>query len=175
MSAFGNRDNHANPEPTDPRLLSVAFTACFFEGSMYIMVFYWSEAIISARALTSDTSDIPFGLIFANFMSAMTLGSLLFSHLTRARNSIQLSSHAVQLATSIAASALLIVVLVQGELGRFWALCIFEACLGVYFPSMGFLKGNVIGDEHRGRIYGLMRLPLNTFVVAALGSVKEGK
>lgn len=141
---------------------------------MYIMVFYWSEAIISARAAANDTGDIPFGLIFANFMSAMTLGSLLFSHITRRSNSIQLSSHAVQLVTSIAASALLVVVLAQGELLRFWALCVFECCLGVYFPSMGFLKGNVIGDEYRGRIYGLMRLPLNIFVVASLGSVKEG-
>lgn len=142
---------------------------------MYIMVFYWSEAIISARALVNDTSDIPFGLIFANFMSAMTLGSLCFAHLTRERNSVQRSSHTVQIATSVAASALLVVVLVQGELARFWALCVFEYCLGLYFPSMGFLKGNVIGDEHRGKIYGLMRLPLNVFVVASLGSVKEGK
>lgn len=142
---------------------------------MYIMVFYWSEAIISARALANDTSDIPFGLIFANFMSAMTLGSLCFAHVTRDRNSIQRSSHAVQLATSVAASALLVVVLAQGELARFWALCVFEYCLGVYFPSMGFLKGNVIGDEHRGKIYGLIRLPLNVFVVASLGSVKEGE
>lgn len=142
---------------------------------MYIMVFYWSEAIISSRALANNSSPIPFGLIFANFMSAMTLGSLSFAHVTRERNSVQRSSNTVQIATSVAASALLVVVLVQGELARFWALCVFEYCLGLYFPSMGFLKGNVIGDEHRGKIYGLMRLPLNVFVVASLGSVKEGK
>lgn len=142
---------------------------------MYIMVFYWSEAIISARSVANNAAPIPFGLIFANFMSAMTLGSLSFAHVTRERNSVQRSSHTVQIATSVAASALLVVVLVQGELARFWALCVFEFCLGLYFPSMGFLKGNVIGDEHRGKIYGLMRLPLNVFVVASLGSVKEGK
>ena len=138
------------------------------------MVFYWSEAIISSRAASGAGGDIPFGLIFANFMSAMTVGSLCFSYYTRDRNSIQRSSDAIQVVTSVAASALLVVVLVKGELMRFWALCVFECCLGVYFPSMGFLKGNVIGDEYRGRIYGLMRLPLNVFVVASLGSVKEG-
>lgn len=141
---------------------------------MYIMVFYWSEAIISARALAGTPGAVPFGLIFANFMSAMTLGSLSFGHATREKNSIQRSSHSVQLAAAISACALLVVVLVQGELFRFWALCAFEFCLGLYFPSMGFLKGNVIGDEHRGKIYGLMRLPLNIFVGVSLSSVKEG-
>ncbi|SPO06823.1 related to major facilitator superfamily domain-containing protein 5 [Cephalotrichum gorgonifer] len=155
---------------SDARLLAISFAACFFEGSMYIMVFYWSEALISAHG----SPDLPFGLIFANFMSAMSLGSLGFARMTQDANSVQRSSQAIQLALAVAASSLSVVVLVKQELVRFWALCVFEACLGMYFPSMAYLKGNVIGDEHRGRIYGFMRLPLNVFVVSALGSVKEG-
>lgn len=45
----------------------------------------------------------------------------------------------------------------------------------MYWPSVGFLKGRVIEDGVRARIYGLLRIPLNVFVVAALGLVKEGE
>lgn len=141
---------------------------------MYVMVFYWSEALMSARALTTTGGTLPFGLIFANFMSAMTLGSLCFAYITRDGNSVLRSSHAIQIALSVAACSLLIVVIVEKELLRFWALCVFEYCLGLYFPSMAYLKSSVISDEHRGRIYGFMRLPLNVFVVASLSSVREG-
>lgn len=157
---------------SDPRLLAISFTSCFFEGSMYVMVFYWSEALISAHS--ANGGDLPFGLIFANFMAAMSLGSLCFSRWTQDGNSVQRSSQAIQLALASAASSLLLVVLVHHELVRFWALSLFEFCLGLYFPSMAYLKGNIIGDEHRGRIYGFIRIPLNIFVVASLASVKEG-
>lgn len=141
---------------------------------MYIMVYFWSQALISARSLTVDGGNPPFGLVFANFMSALTLGSLCFAYVTQDGNSVQLSSHAVQVALSVAASSLLLVVLTQQESFRFWAFCIFECCLGLYVPSMAYLKGNIIGDEHRGGIYGLMRMPLNIFVIVSLGSVREG-
>lgn len=138
------------------------------------MVYFWSQALISARVLASEFEPPPFGFVFANFMTALTLGSLSFGYITSDGNSVQLSSRAIQAALSISASSLLFVVLVQDEMLRFWAFCIFEYCLGLYTPSMGFLKSKSVRDTHRGRTYGLMRMPLNIFVVAALASVQEG-
>jgi hypothetical protein len=141
---------------------------------MYIMVYSWSQAIISAREAVGTPGSPPFGLIFANFMCAMTLGSFSFSYLTKDGNSTVLSSRAIQLLLSMSASGMLITVLTSVEAYRFWALCLFEFCLGVYFPSMGYLKGNLIANEQRAKIYGFIRVPLNAFVVASLATVQEG-
>ena len=50
----------------------------------------------------------------------------------------------------------------------------FEACVGMYWPSVGYLKGRIIDDGIRARVYGMLRIPLNVFVVVALSLIKEG-
>ena len=56
----------------------------------------------------------------------------------------------------------------------FWSFCLYEACVGVYFPSMAHQKGKIIDDGVRANIYGMLRVPLNLFVVVALSLTKEG-
>lgn len=143
---------------------------------MYIMVYSWSQALTSARDRAFDWAKgkPPFGLAFASFMCAWTLGSFFFSYLTRNGNSTKLSYSTVQAAMAAASAFLLLTVWADGETHRFWAFCTFEFCLGIYFPSMSFLKGNLISNAQRARVYGLMRVPLNTFVVLALATVEEG-
>lgn len=51
----------------------------------------------------------------------------------------------------------------------------FEALVGAYFPSMAFLKGRVVDDGIRGKVYGILRLPLSIFVVVAHSLAEEGK
>lgn len=153
----------------------MTFAVCILEGTMYIMVYSWSQAIISSRELSGSPDDPPFGLIFSNFMCALTLGSFLFAYLTRHDNSILLSSQVVQLALSVSACGILLTVLTKIEVFRFWGFCLFEFCLGMYFPSMAYLKARIVKEEERGKMYGLMRIPLNVFVLIALGTVSDGK
>ena len=40
---------------------------------------------------------------------------------------------------------------------------------------MSRLKSELVEDAVRGKVYGMMRLPLNVFVVLALGVTREGK
>ena len=42
---------------------------------------------------------------------------------------------------------------------------VFEICVGLYFPMMGTLKGQIVPEESRAGIYNLYRLPLNVIVV----------
>ena len=56
-----------------------------------------------------------------------------------------------------------------------WCFCFFELCCGVYYPVMGSLKGKLIDDGSRASIYGILRIPLNAFVVLALSTTQEGK
>jgi hypothetical protein len=40
---------------------------------------------------------------------------------------------------------------------------------------MAYQKGTVIDDGVRANVYGLMRIPLNVFVVLVLSTTKEGE
>jgi MFS transporter, MFS domain-containing protein family, molybdate-anion transporter len=176
---------------------------------MYIFVFYWSAAMESAHELSAPVepspsataraatdsigteTHIPFGVIFATFMAAMMLGSLLFSHLSsplpsslsdtktnafsRYIKTLHTSpSTLLTLAILLSSTSLLLSVLLKSESLTFWAFCIFEACIGVYYPSMGAQKGRIVDDGVRANIYGLLRIPLNVFVVVALTTTVEG-
>ena len=141
---------------------------------MYNMVYSWSQAILSARALAKTWGQPPFGLIFANLMSALTLGSFFFAYMSRHGNSVQISVHMVQIALSASAISLLLMVLFKAEMYRFFAFFVFEFCVGMYFPSIGFLKMSFVKESRRGRVYGAMRVPLNAFIVLCMTMVEEG-
>ncbi|KAA1474489.1 DUF791-domain-containing protein [Dentipellis sp. KUC8613] len=51
---------------------------------------------------------------------------------------------------------------------KFWAFCAFEACVGMYYPVQGMLRGSLIANEHRATVSALFRVPLNVFVVFSL-------
>lgn len=154
------------------RILALGLTTTFFEGSMFLFVFFWSPALISSRSHDKTESAPPFGLIFSCFMCAMMLGSLVFSIAKPggARDSARLMLSILALASS----SLLVPVLQRTEAVTFWSFALFEVCVGLYFPTMSRLKSELVEDAVRARVYGLMRLPLNIFVVAALGMTKDG-
>ncbi len=167
---------------------------------MYLFVFFWSAALKSAHAhahpakMSGDgtsipaASDLPFGIIFSSFMSGMMLGSLGFSIATAPPSPTQdsvsktpspawyqfSSPSLLTLAIAGAATSLLVPVLTRSEPLTFWAFIVFEICVGIYFPSMGYQKGRIVEDGVRAKVYGLLRIPLNVFVVAALSLTIEG-
>lgn len=160
----------------DPRILSLGITSCFFEGAMYLFIFFWSAALKSARARSpvSDDNELPFGLIFSSFMCAMMAGSAVYKS--------QAKVHTVQSVSNVLMTVILVVscclslgAVLQMESLLFWAFCLLEACIGAYFPSVAYLKSEVIEDGIRGRVYSILRFPLNVFVVVAHSLDEEGK
>lgn len=141
---------------------------------MYLFVFFWSAAVVSARQSSNTLSDPPFGLIFACFMCAMMAGSMLFTIFGNSHN-VSSASQVLQTSIILASAALLSAsILMTHEQLVFWAFCIIELCVGMYFPSMNFLKSNIIEDSSRAKIYSFMRLPLSVLVVLAHSFAEEG-
>ncbi|KAK2020477.1 hypothetical protein LX32DRAFT_647353 [Colletotrichum zoysiae] len=157
----------------DKRILSLGLASTFFEGTMYLFVFFWSAALKSARTKAGSNEELPFGLIFSSFMCAMMAGSAFFSLYTKS-HSKETTSTILMLVVLVVSCCLSAAVLVESEMFLFWALCMVEASIGAYFPSMSFLKSQVVEDGVRGRIYSLLRLPLNVFVVVAHSLDEEG-
>lgn len=156
----------------DSRLLALGLNTTLFEGSMYLFVFFWSPALISSRNFDGNDSPPPFGIIFSCFMCAMVLGSLIFSMIRPDG-----SREAARLMLSIlalASYAVMLPVLQRKEAVTFWSFALYEMCVGLYFPTMSRMKSELVEDAVRAKVYSLMRLPLNVFIVAALGVTKDG-
>lgn len=75
---------------------------------------------------------------------------------------------------SLASLCFCVPVIVRDERTTFWCFCVFEVCCGIYFPLIAYQRGKIIDDSVRARLYSIMRIPLNVFVVAVLGTTQEG-
>ncbi len=51
------------------------------------------------------------------------------------------------------------------------AFCIFEACVGVFWPSMMTMRSSFVPEEMRSTIINFFRIPLNLFVSVVLYNV----
>merc|ERR1719401_2743987 len=146
----------------DTRLcLLCAIVACF-EGSMFAFVFNWTPA------LESEEIPPPFGVIFAMFMMACMCGASASTLLSSAKPSGRLLS-----AFALGVFAFGIASAVPDHtktslMVSFAAFLLFEFCVGLYFPSVGVLKSELVPEEVRGTMYNIYRVPLNAIVVALL-------
>ncbi|KAI0918321.1 hypothetical protein AcW1_009765 [Taiwanofungus camphoratus] len=160
---------------TEPSLMVIGLTQTCFEGSMYLFVFNWVPSLQEAAKATGST--LPLGFIFSSFMVSMMIGSLFYTSIVsyyRPSDSNAhdgpLTLHAKLSSLVCAVSALSLAVSIESkdEHVRFWAFCVFEGCVGMYYPVQGMLRGTLISDEHRATLSSLFRVPLNTFVVVSL-------
>ncbi|KAI4166945.1 MAG: hypothetical protein LQ343_007617 [Gyalolechia ehrenbergii] len=161
----------------DLQILTLGLTSCCFEGSMYLFIFFWSPALKSSHALAhhnQPSTTLPFGLIFACFMGAMMCGSQFFTAAMASQKWLSCGA-LLQIVVTVGSVSLLSTIFFREEFITFWCFCLFEACVGMYFPAMGYQKGKVIDDGQRAHLYGLLRIPYNLFVVIALSLTQEGR
>lgn len=166
-----------------PAVLALVFGTTMFEGSMYLFVFFWVPALQAAQrrptqrggqtgaGASAAPAELPYGVIFACFMASVMAASLGFN-LVMQRRLLRYSS----LFVGLLVVANWVFVKLAGprtEAATFWLFCLFEACVGLYWPCTGYLKGRLIDDGVRAKVYSLMRVPLNLFVVAALVLTRE--
>ncbi|KAF2641216.1 DUF791-domain-containing protein [Massarina eburnea CBS 473.64] len=158
----------------DKSILTLALTSCFFEGSLFLFIFFKFPALKLCHELSGAPGNLPFGLIFAILMCSMMLGSMLYNNLSA--SSSPLPTKQTLLYTLAAASACFFLpAYVRDERITLWCFCIFEVCCGLYYPAMSSLKGNLIDDGARASVYTILRIPLNAFVVLALSTTREGE
>jgi len=148
---------------TDRRALLLGVVVSAFEGSMYAFVFNWTPA------LNSKQIPPPHGVIFALFMMSCMCGA---SVSTLAGAWVR---PAGRLVATFAAGFFAFVLSTYAAMDTeehvftsFVAFLLFEFCVGVYFPSVGVMKSEIVPEQVRGTVYNLYRVPLNAIVVALL-------
>ncbi|XP_021604853.1 molybdate-anion transporter [Manihot esculenta] len=163
---------------SDEKIALLGAIQSLFEGSMYTFVFLWTPA------LSPNGEDIPHGFIFATFMLASMLGSSIASRLL-ARSFLKVESY-MQIVFVISAASLLLPVITSflivptGEKGggisfsgsvQLLGFCTFEACVGIFWPSIMKMRSQYIPEEARSTIMNFFRIPLNIFVCVVLYNV----
>ncbi|KAI5080064.1 hypothetical protein GOP47_0005543 [Adiantum capillus-veneris] len=163
---------------SDEKIALLGAIQSLFEGSMYTFVFLWTPA------LSPNDEEIPHGFIFATFMLSSMIGSSLASRLL-ARSSLRVEIY-MQLVFLVSAATLLSPVVISilttssGEKGgsmtmpgrvQLFAFCIFEVCVGVFWPSIMKLRSQYVPEESRSTILNFFRIPVNIFVCVVLYNV----
>ena len=111
-----------------------------------------------------ESTDLPFGLIFATFMVCCMTGSSIFSIFVEKYSVEQLGVTVF----GVGAFAMAVVALEISETMSFLGMNLFEICVGMYFPIMGTMKGGIVPENKRAAIYNLYRIPLNFIVLFSL-------
>ncbi|KAB1205132.1 Molybdate-anion transporter [Morella rubra] len=163
---------------SDEKIALLGAIQSLFEGSMYTFVFLWTPA------LSPNEEDIPHGFIFATFMLASMLGSSLASRLM-SHSSPRVESY-MQIVFAISSASLLLPILTNflvapskvrhgsisvGGCLQLLGFCVFEACVGIFWPSIMKMRSQYIPEEARSTIMNFFRIPLNIFVCIVLYNV----
>ncbi|KAJ1344952.1 hypothetical protein BSLG_000467 [Batrachochytrium salamandrivorans] len=145
-----------------PSILAVGAMQFGFESAMYTFVFLWSPVL---EKYAGPTVKLPFGVIFSSFMVCIMIGSIVFKILMQKNLSHELIAKAVFASASI---ILLLPAVTNSEAITYMAFNVFEACCGLYFPSMGSIRSKVVPEDTRSTVMNIFRVPLNLMVVFIL-------
>jgi MFS family permease len=163
---------------SDSRIAALGMGQSCFEGAMYTFVFMWTPALKSVEEAAAEASGHDskqstsqyLGLIFAVFMVCVMVGSSIFKIFSVRKEvlyRIPLVMHAVSfLAMGTTA------VFIDNKPLVYVMFLVFEATVGVFYPSYGVIKSEKIPEDIRSAVMNIFRIPLNAFVVLLLLKIK---
>ncbi|CAJ0916294.1 unnamed protein product, partial [Mesorhabditis belari] len=151
----------ANTIRNDVKVLCLGLVQSLFEGAMYTFVLEWTPALSQA----TEGSSIPHGYIFAAFMVATMMGSSIFKIISKRKRPEDFMRYVL----FIAAICLSVPIFMPSSgISIFIGFLVFEGCVGIFWPAMGFLRGVYVPEETRSTTINLFRIPLNLIVVFIL-------
>ncbi|XP_071796171.1 molybdate-anion transporter-like [Asterias amurensis] len=140
------------------RMLLIGIMQSLFESVMFIFIFIWTPVL--------DVQPYPpLGIIFSSFMACIMIGSYLFEILSR-------EPFRIPAYTIVNGSILLGLIAISAcvcstksyhdyRAVSYTSFLLLEVACGLYFPSMGFLRGRILPEAHRAGIMNWFRVPLN--------------
>jgi MFS family permease len=145
------------------RVWMLGIAVAFFEAATYTFFMRWTPTLSF-----ESTPRVPLGVVFSSLMMCCMLGSSAFSFVNPKCN----PAYVVLFACIFSMCSLGYVVRQIGDIAAlpmvFCCFCIFEVCVGLYFPAIGSLKSEVVPEENRAIIYNCYRIPLNIVVTSML-------
>lgn len=151
-------------------IMQIGIIQALVESSMFIFVYLWTPTLSSGQEV------IPLGKIFASFMLSIMIGSLAFKILIKSATAQKILSLATTLflSSTLIASQFASSSDILSKYICFVSFLLIEISLGMYFPSIGTLRSELVPGSHRSTIINLFRIPLNLLTVGTLLAVKAG-
>lgn len=165
----------------DQRVALLGAIQSLFEASMYSFVFLWTPA------LSPNGERIPHGFIFACLLISCMPGAAFAGMLMKkgARPEkylpIVLATSALMLGVpaichsarppSVANKEMKDVGIQFDGKVQLVCFCLFEAMVGIFWPSMMAMRARFVPEELRSTIINIFRIPLNLFVCLILARV----
>ena len=140
---------------SDPKILLVGSVQALFEGAMYIFVLQWPPSIAAAVGKAFAGGATPYGTVFSCFMVCCLLGSATFGAVAKAGVRTEVSTlgmlgfATLAMGAAAAGTGGAVVAALAPLAAAFFC---FEACVGMYFPSIGTLRSRYVPDSHRSTI-----------------------
>ena len=158
----------------DKKILLLGAVQALFEGAMYLFVLQWPPLIAAAIHASRFGPDavVPYGHVFSCFMASCLLGSTLYGKLQEV-GAVKEKSMTIMLAVAAVAVAAAAQIGSTHLVGLSLAFFVFEACVGMYFPSIGSLRSKYLPDQHRAVMMNLFGIPLNLMVVSIVLGLKS--
>uniref|UniRef100_A0A1I7YG81 Molybdate transporter 2 homolog n=1 Tax=Steinernema glaseri TaxID=37863 RepID=A0A1I7YG81_9BILA len=147
---------------SDPKVLCVGLVQSLFEGAMYTFVLEWTPALTESAG---QGESIPHGYIFSAFMLAVMIGSSLFKLLQKTHRPESFMRF-VLLAAGL--SLAVPIFFLENTTLLFGAFIVFEMCVGIFWPAMGYLRGVIVPETSRSTTMNFFRIPLNLIVIVIL-------
>ncbi|EGG15218.1 hypothetical protein DFA_10048 [Cavenderia fasciculata] len=157
----------------DGSIIKIGFIQSLFEASMYTFVFMWTPTLQeSIRSEldendSSNTVELPFGIIFASFMVCFMIGSSLYKLFSLP------SERIIKFIFLVSIGSMIIPFIFINSKLIYLAFLIFEVCCGMYYPCMGSIRSKIVPESARASILNYFRVPLNFFVVAVLSNISN--
>lgn len=148
---------------SNPTVLSLGISQSLFESAMYIFVFMWTPTLSA-----SWENDLN-GLIFSCFMVSVMLGSNIFSIYSQKLDIEKILFFQFILSTL----SLSLPVFSGNPYICLISFLLFECCVGLFWPSIGTLKGKYISEEVRSTVLNYFRIPTNFFVLTTLSLIEK--
>lgn len=148
----------------DTRIALVGAQQALFEGAMYTFVFLWTPTLEAATAQADPKATIPYGIIFACFMVACSLGGAMFGSVS----SLMRLQSLMRYLYLTAAAAMSTPLMSSNVMVIMTSFIVFEVVVGLFWPGIGTLRSRYIPEEYRATIINLIRVPLNLIVCLVL-------
>merc|ERR1712014_531304 len=128
----------------------------------YMMILNWTPV------LSLHDEDVPHGMVFSTMMMCCLIGSSLSSILSGSCSSNALLMASLLLSAGVMCFPAFVGINKANAKWNLWAFLCFEIGIGMYFPTIGILKSQLVEERTRSAVYNILRAPMSAIVFAVL-------
>lgn len=153
---------------TEEEIFMIGAVESLYESVIYITIFLWTPILGPWRS--------SLGIIFSTFMISILIGQAFFQIIVAKKKLSVSILLLISICIAFTANVILVISTHPGHHAfdlSYAALILFQVGVGLYFPSMGFLRSHIIPDTHRWSIINWFRVPINIIACIVLMLLHE--